>query len=116
MGVGYAIAYKILEEIFNDIPISLKYEDLYDSITRLKEIFDYYKPDVIGTQEKIFSKEDKLATIIIYQHYRGNRRELGRGIAATKPDAEQKAASKSIEFLKKYGYVKPVPELYVKYS
>ena len=32
---------KILEEIFNDIPISLKYEDLYDSITRLKEIFDY---------------------------------------------------------------------------
>jgi dsRNA-specific ribonuclease len=96
--------------------ISLKYENLYDSITRLKEIFDYFKPDVLGVQEKKFSKEEKLTTFIIYQNFRGRITELGRGVAATKPDAEQKAATFAIETLRRSGYFKPVPELYLKYS
>ena len=115
-GVGYAIVYEILASIFDDMTISLKYEDLYDSITRLKEIFDYFKVDKIGVQEKKFSKEEKLTTFIIYQNFRGTTIELGRGMAATKPDAEQKAATYAIESLRRMGYKKAVAELYSKYS
>jgi dsRNA-specific ribonuclease len=39
-GVGYAIIYDILSNIFDKIPISLEYEDLMDAKTRLKETFD----------------------------------------------------------------------------
>jgi len=40
IGVGYSICYSILENIFNKKVISLRYEDLYDSKTILKELFD----------------------------------------------------------------------------
>jgi dsRNA-specific ribonuclease len=40
IGVGYAICYSILENIFNKKIISLRYEDLYDSKTILKQLFD----------------------------------------------------------------------------
>jgi len=115
-GVGYAIVYEILKNIFDEMSISLKYEDLYDSITRLKEVFDYFKPEVLGVQEKKFSKEEKLTTFIIYKNYKGKVIELGRGVAAIKSDAEQKAAAFAIENLRRNGYFKPVPELYLKYS
>ena len=46
VGVGYAIVYDILTTIFNDIDISLKYEDLYDSKTRLKELFDLHENSI----------------------------------------------------------------------
>ena len=39
-GVGYAIVYDILSNIFDKIPISLEYEDLVDAKSRLKETFD----------------------------------------------------------------------------
>ena len=39
-GVGYAIIYDILSNIFDKIPISLAYEDLVDAKSRLKETFD----------------------------------------------------------------------------
>jgi len=37
VGVGYHCVYNILSKIFDKMFISLKYEDLYDSKTRLKE-------------------------------------------------------------------------------
>jgi dsRNA-specific ribonuclease len=40
IGVGYGIVYSILKGIFDEIPISLNYNDLYDAKTRLKETFD----------------------------------------------------------------------------
>ena len=42
-GVGYGIVYDILASIFDEIDMSLRYEDLYDAKTRLKETFDSYK-------------------------------------------------------------------------
>jgi len=39
-GLGYSIVYNILKDIFDNIKISLKYEDLFDNKTRLKELFD----------------------------------------------------------------------------
>lgn len=42
-GSGYGICYRIMKNILDTITISLRYEDLYDPITRLKETFDYYR-------------------------------------------------------------------------
>lgn len=39
-GVGYAIIYDILSNIFDKMSISLEYEDLVDAKSRLKETFD----------------------------------------------------------------------------
>ena len=58
IGVGYAVVYDILKILFDEIPISLKYEDLYDSKTRLKELFDAYKDKlgIIKFEETDFRK------------------------------------------------------------
>lgn len=40
LGFGFTIVCRILKGIFDEIPISLEYEELYDAKTRLKEYFD----------------------------------------------------------------------------
>lgn len=114
-GVGYAIVYDILSSIFNEIDISLKYEDLYDAKTRLKEIFDHFKQD-IGTIEYKCDREKKeddihsLSTCIINRIYQGRSYQIGVGSAAKKSDAEQKAAEIAIYNLSKAGFIKSNPE------
>jgi len=39
---GYHIIQRFIDKLFQDLPISLDHDDLYDSITRLKELRDYY--------------------------------------------------------------------------
>ena len=46
MGVGYSICYNIITNLFDTLHISLKYEDLYDAKTRLKEVFDFFKETI----------------------------------------------------------------------
>ena len=41
LGVGYYIVYSILKNIFDEKIISLSYNNLYDSKTKLKELFDF---------------------------------------------------------------------------
>ena len=114
-GVGYAVVYNILSSIFDEMDISLKYEDLYDPITRLKETFDYFK-DRIGIQEKHSVKDEKLTTFTLFRVFQGRKDEIGVGVAAKKPDAEQKAATQALEYLKLKGFLKPTPSLYIKYD
>ena len=113
-GVGYAVAFDILETIFNNLYISLKYEDLYDAKTRLKELFDFCG-DKLGSikYEDERNIEEKVTVSSVYQTTpQNNRIKIGEGIASLKADAQQKAASKAIGFLKSKGFHKPVPEIY----
>jgi dsRNA-specific ribonuclease len=116
--VGYSVVYNILENLFNEIQISLKYEDLYDAKTRLKELFDFYGVEVLGTikYESLKNMEEKITCATITQ-YKGNERILlGEGVASLKIDAEQRAALKAIEVLKRRGFSKTVPEIYSFFS
>lgn len=128
IGVGYAIVYDILASIFNEMDISLKYEDLYDAKTRLKELFDIH-----GTQlgELMYDNDkpegEMLTTSKVYRIEGGrvegkkrNRRVvggrwilLGTGKAALQADAEQRAATQGLETLKRQGYSKAVPSFYL---
>ena len=128
-GVGYGIIYDILSRIFDEIPISLKYEDLYDSKTRLKEVFDSFK--VLGswhfetTRREI---EGGYNTAYTNLYMVPNKRvltkvdlmtvpgpgwvKIGVGEANKKGDSQQKAAESGLVFLKNKGYFKENPVEY----
>lgn len=110
LGVGYAIVYDILASIFDDIPISLEYNDLYDAKTRLKELFDFHKS--LGVLKYKEEKFDMINTSYIYN---GNIL-IGEGRAALKADAQQAAANKALIFLNSNGFSKPIPEIYSLFS
>jgi dsRNA-specific ribonuclease len=141
-GVGYAIVYDILADIFDKKEMSLKYEDLYDPKTRLKETFDLYKQ--LGGWYFHNTREDidggyTMANSVLYQtppetNQRPNRKvtgpnrktdfvlqpqrdwvQLGVGDASKKGDAEQKAAEKGIETLKHMGFYKEAPPEYLRF-
>lgn len=140
-GVGYAIVYDILSNIFDDINMSLKYEDLYDSKTRLKELFDNFKDlgswYYINTREKIKNEEFSVSKSILYQippNYNKKQPlkiqidkdielrpqpgwiEIGIGIAPKKNSSQQKASEKAIDYFKKKGIIKPPPKEYLQFS
>jgi dsRNA-specific ribonuclease len=134
IGVGYACIYKILKSIFDDMKISLLYEDLYDSKTRLKELFDIYS-DRLGPILYEDQKEDLLTVSFIYRldgaKYQtrpdgsvnmgqivGQYRKvlIGKGVAASKADSQQAAASDALKKLSSQGFVKYGPAIYSRFA
>lgn len=121
-GVGNAVVYDILKSVFDSMHISLKYEDLYDSKTRIKELFDFHKlklgalkyQHTRDPENGIFTSK---AVISDPKHVmNGSDRSLigviGVGTATKLKDAEQKAATIGLLKLNRYGFVKPVPKEY----
>lgn len=129
-GVGNAIVYNILENIFNKKPISLAYEDLYDAKTRLKELFDTLFDKKNEAKYISVKGEDRITRAIVYSAPKQSRPtirdgvvipnrdwvEIGIGSKALKIDAEQLAATKGLEWMKRRGHVKAVPEEYRMFS
>jgi len=130
-GVGYAIVYDILGSIFDEIDISLKYTDLYDAKTRMKEVFDMFG-NTIGTFKFIDTRTESMAVSRLYQVPVGTSRNpltsmhmgekvmrpqkfwkpIGSGSGVKKVDAQQIAAEKGIITLNSKGYTKPVANEY----
>jgi dsRNA-specific ribonuclease len=126
-GVGYTICYNIIENIFNEIPISLKYEDLFDAKTRLKETFDWhrqvlksnilfnevYETEKIENLNQLTGKMDKINFVTVFNKLpNGKMIPIGKGSAPLKDDAEQHAAENALQNLNKQNLVKPVKEEY----
>jgi dsRNA-specific ribonuclease len=123
IGVGNAIVYSILESVYNEIPISLDFDDLYDGKTKLKEIFDSDK--TLGLLNYIDKRvEDdnnmSLTTSTVYRIV--NRAsddlvlQIGHGSAARKADAQQKAARDALKNLRRQGIGKPIPSEYRRFQ
>jgi dsRNA-specific ribonuclease len=117
-GVGHAVVYDILSSIFDEMEISLKYEDLYDPKTRLKELFDFNK-DRLGklTYEKTRDEGTGLFTSkALIDRKAGMDQSLvgviGYGSATKLKDAEQRAASHALITMNKKGFNKPTPPEY----
>lgn len=109
-GSGYPICYRIIATLFNELDISLEYENLYDPITRLKEVFDYFKD--IGTFAFENQKKDGHQHVQLYQVVHGLKVPIGWGIASLLDDAKQSACKRGLDNLKSRGIVKPIPEYY----
>ena len=137
IGVGNAIVYSILSNIFDEIDISLKYEDLYDSKTRLKELFDLpVNITKLGplVYKESKSKDDSITYSSVYRVDGGKYQEkpdgtlnkkriiggtytlIGEGSAALKADAQQKSSTAALNILKQQGWSKPIPLVYQKFN
>lgn len=115
VGVGYAIVYDILATIFDEMDISLRYEDLYDAKTRLKELFDLHE-DRLGPLVYKEQKRDMITISSVFRVEDGKYIKIGEGSAALKADAQQHAAAVALETLNKQGWVKPVPPIYRRFN
>lgn len=122
-GVGYSIVYDILSSIFDEIDISLLYEDLYDAKTRLKELMDVYTD--LGTLIYQDIRDDKLTvsrlflvpvgadkTFLPNKQPRREWYEIGQGTAAKQKDSQQNAAQQGLYTLNSKGYNKQIPKEY----
>lgn len=127
IGVGYAIVYDIMKSIFDDIDISLKYTDLYDAKTRLKELIDTFQSE-LGTVIYINTREGLVAESIVYRVPPGvssrmiksggqnlpnpQWEAMATGTASKQDKAEQMAAERALTILNDIGWVKKIPEEY----
>lgn len=105
---GYLVSlgpgYRIICSCFDDLLISLKYEDLYDAKTRFKQLLEsvgltsktHYEQELEETGKILFTAT--LSVIV-----RGSTTQW-KGQDGTKAGAEQKACENAITGLKKYGY------------
>lgn len=112
-GLGYICVYRILKSIFDEMPISLKYEDLYDAKTRLKELFDLKNLGELVYED---SKKELITYSTAYSVVNNQREILGEGSAALKIDAQQVAAKNALSYLSKKGITKKVPEIYERFN
>lgn len=125
IGVGYSVCYRILEKILDKKNYGLlRYEDLVDSKTRLKEMFDqeyvkkglgqikYLSPDmgkVDSLGKKVFTKEIELTSSV------GKKTIIGWGEAHESKEAEMIAAQMALDTLEKSGYKLNIPAIWQNY-
>jgi dsRNA-specific ribonuclease len=113
MGAGYSICYNIVEYLLDSRNISLKYNHLFDSKTRLKEIFDYFGDD-LGVLKYQTEKVERIhyVKVLLLRNNGNSTKILGEGSAPLKADAQQRASAQAIHALGRMGYVKPLSDGY----
>lgn len=119
IGVGNAVVYDILKSIFDEMSISLKYEDLYDPKTRLKELFDCFKSE-LGSLKYTNTRDIETGIFTACAQISNSKclktGIVGSGCASKLKDAEQKAAQNALNTINSFGYVKPVPPEYAEFD
>lgn len=112
-GVFVEIIHAILGSFLADVEISLKYQDVFDSVTRLKELYESNKRGLkwpagkkAGQTYEITLLEDGRTQVLAYGWPKGdrtpipaNRVRLGRAVEPTEEYAKEKAARMALETL-----------------
>jgi dsRNA-specific ribonuclease len=99
IGCGYAICYEIIKSIFDNMTISLEYDDLYDEKSKLNELINA-NPE-LGKMK--FIDEERNAKVFV-KSANQNRLLAESGPARTKGERHQIAAGKALEILHSEGY------------
>ena len=113
VGAGYGICYHLLKNIMDPEPISLRYEDLYDAVTRLKELSDAHKQ--LGQIHYTVFKIDNNQMVRVFANWNKNNQTgqfLAEAIAPSKFEGQQIAAGKALALLAQRGIQKPVDPYY----
>lgn len=108
-----------LKKVFDDVDVSLAYEDLYDAKTRLKEIMD--KHPSLGRLKYSEKRGDGFVKSVITLSSTDRRQSprteiLGTGRGRTKSLAQRAAAEGAIAALKERGFVKKLPPEYREFA
>ena len=123
-GLGYKICFNILKAILDKRKISLRYQDLYDSVTRLKECFDYYSsPYLIEKCPYIWGKlqfqsfkdiETNEQVVSIYQFCRnsGRKEMIAQRRGKILDETRKQMCEEYLNFLNQKNFSKPIPKYY----
>ena len=110
MGAGYAICYNIMKPILDAMDISLRHEDLYDSVTRLKEVFDAFHKIIGKVEYKTAQVEDgrpeRTFITKVFSVTATGRSEIAEGVGKSSKAAEISAAESALAFLAGKGFVR----------
>lgn len=109
VGMGNVVCYKILEKIYDQIDISLAYENLFDGKTRLKELVDLFKTK-LGSISYSFQKEGSNVRVDIMWN---NEQVIGTAADPIKIKAERLAAEMALDVLKEHGFEKKIQKEYL---
>ena len=110
--VSIGPSYRIIMNFFDQMEISLKYEDLYDAKTRLKQFLEQLRKGVpVYDRKQEINKDGKIefTTIIRIKSMGGNKggepSEIwGKGVGLKKNISEQNACEQVIHNLNLAGY------------
>lgn len=113
-GVGYVTCLDIVSAMFDRVEISLKYEDVYDSKTRLKELIDKYRFEIgnFVYEETPVADCGMVQSSVVLTRLNGMKETIGFGKAFLKQDAQQKASQYALETLNRRGVFKPIPQIF----
>lgn len=107
-GSSYKICLNIITNLYDDIDISLKYEDLFDAVTRLKELFENktMNDKGIGEYEFKFIKRNRFmpGEGIIYRLTDKGNEVVGKASSFGKKEARQLASENALCHLKTMGF------------
>ena len=127
-GAATQVCHNILRTFFDPVEISVAFEDVFDAVSRLKELYEakelnpgqkplrWSGPNAGGVF-RYTELPDGKTECIVYGWPEGdrsvipqNRRELGRAVEINKDDAKQKASKQALAVLKdRYGIVEKIP-------
>lgn len=114
IGVGYAVAYNIVKNVFSDLKVSLRYEDLYDSITQLKELVEFKEfKNVLGPVRYDYirpQREGELFTANVSITRGALSGVIGVGTGKSQGAAQRRAAAEALKTLAKNGFKRLPPE------
>lgn len=111
-GIGWSCCYKILQSIYDQIPIHLTYEHLFDAKTRLKELFDLFHLGQCIYEDVKDEEGTHHVTVRSATSPIEGRNVLGSGDHEVKIQAEQLAAESALEVLALHGIKKHVSNEY----
>lgn len=123
-GLGYKICFNILKGILDQRDISLRYEDLYDSITRLKECFDYFSspnlankcPYIWGKLQfqafKDTEKNEQVVSIFQFCKTTGRKELIAQRRGKILDETRRLMCEDYLKFLHAKGFSKPVSKYY----
>ena len=119
IGVGYGVCYTIIAKQMDKQKISLEYNELYDSVTRLKQTFDSFHIQLGKTRyvkiEEVVDNIKTFTVTIIHSKPSGDSREIGKASShISMRDAERQAAEQGLKIIEEEGYKRAVPEDYLK--
>ena len=118
-GVGYTVAYIIIKSFYDSLEISLKWENVFDAKSRIKELYDQLKwafEQNIST--RLMKDSSHVATIWGYplgdrSREPKNKIVIDKGSGPTAQLAQEKASVRALQILwRKYGIAETIPSPY----
>lgn len=120
IGVGYSVVYNIFSKLLDRKDIHIKYEEIVDANTRIKELFQIYRhANLLGKYEyqKQRDPTGKFAfyTSVVQTLPDGQRIVIGNGGGSTVKEAEQNASEHALHTLRIKGIERLMPKEYIEF-